>query len=325
MKVLATHHLEKTTESFIDKLNSQGGKPIYQLEIAEARQVLEMLQAQTIHKLPAKIEDKMIPVGPKGQISIRIIRPQNAEGPLPVTIYFHGGGWILGSKDTHDRLVREIANEAKTAVVFVNYTPSPEANFPIPIEEAYAATRYIAEKGKELGLNPNHLAVVGDSVGGNMAIAVTMLAKERGGPKIDYQILMYPVTNADMDTDSYREFASGPGLTKPAMEWFWKAYAPNAADRRKVLASPLHATIEQLRGLPPALVITDENDVLRDEGEAYAHKLMQAGVNTAAVRYLGTMHDFMLLNPIANSPATRSALELVNSTLIKAFRISEKE
>jgi len=234
-------------------------------------------------------------------------------------MYFHGGGWILGSKNTHDRLIREIANGANVALVFVNYTPSPEAKYPVPIEQAYAATKYIAENGKKMNLDSARLAVVGDSVGGNMATVVAMLAKQRGGPRIAYQVMFYPVTDANFETRSYREFANGPWLTKAAMEWFWNAYAPDVAARKNPTASPLQASLDELSGLPPALVITDENDVLRDEGEAYADKMMQAGVSVTAVRYLGAIHDFVMLNAISDTTAARSAIQLANMTLRNAL------
>ncbi len=309
-------------QGFIKVLESQGGTPIYKLPVEEARNVLNTLQAKAVvQKLPADIEDTEIPGGPTGKVSIRIVRPEkNSNQKLPVIMYFHGGGWILGNKETHDRLVREIANGAEAAVVFVNFTPAPEAQFPTQIEEAYFATKYIAENGDKFNVDTKHLVVVGDSVGGNMATVVTLLAKERGGPKITYQVLLYPVTDANFNTESYKQFAEGPWLTKNSMEWFWNAYAPNVADRRKITASPLQATLEQLKNLPPTLLLTNENDVLRDEGEAYAHKLMQAGVEVAAVRYLGAIHDLLLLNPITNTPIARSALLLVTSTLRNVFK-----
>lgn len=311
--------LERNTDQFIQALAAKGGPPIYKLSIEEARKVLDGAQAGPVNKLPAQIEDRTIPGGPTGEISIRIVRPIKSSGKLPVVVYFHGGGWILGNKDTHDRLVREIANGARAAVVFVNYAPSPEAKYPTAIEQAYAATKYVAEHGQSLNLDSTRLAVAGDSVGGNMAAVVTLLAKERGGPKIDYQVLFYPVTDANLGNASYQEFANGPWLTKPAMEWFWNAYAPDVATRKRPTVSPLQAPIDQLKGLPPALVITDENDVLRDEGEAYAQKLIQAGVRVTAVRYLGTIHDFVMLNAIMETPAARSAIALANLNLQRAF------
>lgn len=315
----ADQKLEPQTQQFIDVLARKGGPPIYTLSIKDARAVLDGAQSTSAPALPADIDDRAIPVGPKGSVSIRIVRPKNSAERLPVIMYFHGGGWILGNENTHDRLVRELANGAHAAVVFVKYTPSPEARFPVAIEEAYAATKYIAERGSSLNLDPTRLAVAGDSVGGNMATVTTLLAKERGGPKISYQVLFYPVTDANFDNGSYRQFANGPWLTKTAMKWFFDAYAPDAAARRKPEISPLQASQEQLRGLPPALVITDENDVLRDEGEAYAHKLMDAGVTVKAARYLGTIHDFVMLNALASTPAARSAIQLANDELRGAF------
>lgn len=311
--------LEPATRAFVENVNKQGGTPIYELSPKDARKVLSDLQAAEVAKLPADIEDLNIPTGPGGQVSIRIIRPKGNKENLPAVMYFHGGGWVLGGKDTHDRLVREIACGANAAVVFVNFTPSPDAKYPTPIEEAYTATKYIAENGKDFNLDTSRLVLAGDSVGGNMVAAVLLLAKERGGPKISYQVLFYPVTDANFDTSSYQQFATGIWLTREAMKWFWDNYLPDEEARKQPTASPLQASIDQLKGQPPALIITDENDVLRDEGEAYAHKLIQAGVNVTAVRYLGTIHDFVMLNALAGTPATCSAVGLVNETLKSVF------
>jgi acetyl esterase len=307
--------LDPTTQAFIDSLEAAGGKPIYTLSYADARRVLEDAQAINVKKLPADIEEKVFPVGPTGQVSVRIYRPPNAKGALPVVMYFHGGGWVLGSKNTHDRLVRDLVNGANAAFVFVNYTPSPEAQFPVPVEQCYAATKYVADNGKELGLDPSRLALAGESVGGYTTAVVAQLAKERNGPSIRYQVLMYPVTDSSMAQPSYEEFADGPWLTKAGMAWFWDAYAPNKSDRKKTTASPLSATIEQLKGLPPALLITDENDILRDEGEQYARKLIQAGVEVTPLRILATHHDYALLNALADTPATKLTIQIVSEKL----------
>ena len=240
-------------------------------------------------------------------------------------MYCHGGGWILGSKNTHDRLLRDLVNATNAAFIFVNYTPSPEAQFPVPIEQAYAATKYVAEHGKELNIDSSRLAIAGDSVGGNMTAAVTLLAKERKGPAIAFQVMMYPVTDASMTQESYKTFADGPWLTTKAMQWFWDAYAPNKNDRTKITASPLNATPEQLQGLPPALIIVDENDVLRDEGEQYARRLIEAGVDVTPFRVLATHHDYALLNPLANTPATRATIQLVSQKLSEALRSRNRE
>jgi len=309
--------LDAPTRAFIDALAARAKPPIYTLPVADARAFLVSLQAEhaPAAPIPADVEDHVLPIGPSGTVAVRIVRPEGARQPLPVVMYFHGGGWILGDATTHDRLIREIANRAQAAVVFVKYTPSPEAKFPVPLYEAFAATRYIAEEGARFGLDGSRLAVAGDSVGGNMATVVALLAKQHKGPAIRYQVLAYPVTDACFDTPSYQAFADGPWLTKKTMAWFFDAYAPDTEARALPYVSPLRATTAELSGMPPALVIVDENDVLRDEGEAYAHKLMDAGVPVRAVRYLGTIHDFMMLNALADTPASRSATALVGSTL----------
>jgi acetyl esterase len=308
--------LEPKTQAFVDALAAQGGKPLYELSYADARKVLEDAQASaTVTKLPADVEDKMFPVGPTGQTSVTIYRPKGAKGTLPVVMYYHGGGWVLGSKNTHDRLLRDLVNRTNAAFVFVNYTPSPEAQFPIPIEQGFAALKYVAEHGDELDLDTTRLAIAGDSVGGNMAAVVALLAKERKGPTIRYQVLFYPVTDGSMSQNSYKEFADGPWLTAAASKYFFDAYVPNRADRKTTMVSPLAATTEQLKGLPPALVIVDENDILRDEGEEYARKLLQAGVKTTIIRVLGTIHDFVMLNALADTAATKAAIDLASQEL----------
>jgi acetyl esterase len=317
----ALAELEPSTQAFVDALEAAGGPPIYTLPVQTARAVLDTLQSGNVARPPAEVADYVIPVGPSGSVSIRIVKPQGSFGYLPVIVYLHGGGWILGDERTHDRLIRDIASGARAAVVFVKYTLSPEAQFPVPLEEAYAATKYIAEHGTSFGLDPTRLAIAGDSVGGNMATVVARLAKERGGPSIRYQALFYPVTDTTFDTASYQQFAEGPWLTTRAMQWFFDAYAPKLEDRERPDVAPLRASVDQLRGLPPALVITDENDVLRDEGEAYAHALMGAGVTVKAVRYLGTIHDFMMLDGLAATPAARSALTLASAELRGALSI----
>jgi len=309
--------LEATTQKFINAL--AGSKPIYALSPSDARNVLAGAQKGDAKKLAAKEENLTIKAGPTGSIKLRVVRPEGVKGKLPVVMYFHGGGWVLGDADTHDRLVREIANGAKATVVFVDYERSPEARYPIAIEQAYAATKYVTEHQKEFNVDATRLAVAGDSVGGNMTAAVTLLAKERGGPAIAQQVMFYPVTDANFETGSYNQFANGPWLTKEAMKWFWNAYLPDEAKRREPTASPLQASLDQLNGLPPALIITDENDVLRDEGEAYGRKLSQAGVKVTSIRYNGTIHDFVLLNAIAETPAVRSAISVASQTLRDAL------
>jgi acetyl esterase len=234
-------------------------------------------------------------------------------------IYFHGGGWVLGDKETHDRLVRELVNATQSTIVFVDYDRSPETRYPLAIEQAYSATVWVAEQGASIGVDTSRLAVAGDNVGGNMAAVVTLLVRERQGPKINFQALLYPVTDANLDNGSYRQFGDGRYWPSTAgMAWFWDSYV--AADQRQEpTVSPLQASVAQLQGLPPALVITAENDVLRDEGEAYAHKLIEAGVLVTATRYLGTIHDFMMLNALAETPAARAAIAQASAALRNAF------
>jgi acetyl esterase len=316
---IQTPVLYPTAQDFLNHLAAQGGPPLYELSPQDARQVLRDLQSIRVAKLPADIEDRLLPVGPQGKVSIRVVRPKDVKEMLPAIMYFHGGGWVLGDKDTHDRLIREIANGARAAVVFVNYTPSPEAHYPVPIEEAYAATKWVAEHGREINVDASRLAVVGDSVGGNMTAAVTLLAKERGGPAFRVQVLFYPVTDAGFDTPSYDQFAEGHWLTREAAKWFLDQYAPDLAVRSEPTMSPLQASVDQLRGLPPALIIVDECDVLRDEGEAYARKLIEAGVRVTALRCLGIIHDFVMLNALAETPATRAAIAQANEMLRSAL------
>jgi acetyl esterase len=314
--------LEQNTRAFLDNLQQMGGPPIYTLSPYDARAVLSGLQASIpVKKLPADIENRTIPGGPGGKdISVTIVRPPNSSNQtLPVVMFFHGGGWILGGFDTHDRLVRELANNANAAVVFVNYTPSPEAKYPVSLEQAYAATKWVAQNSQTIHVDSSRLAVVGDSVGGNMTAAVSLLAKERGGPTITFQVLFYPVTDASFDTSSYMKYQEGYWLTREAMKWFWDNYTSNQTNRKEPTVSPLQASIEQLKGLPPALVINGENDVLCDEGEAYARKLLEAGIRVTAVRYHGTIHDFVMLNAIADDPAPRGAIEQASLMLKKVL------
>lgn len=311
--------VEPATQQFLDAVNSSDGPPIYTLAPADARQVLVGAQSGPIELLPARIEDRTLAVGPTGQTRIRIIRPEGATAVLPVVMYFHGGGWMLGDTQTHGRLVRDLAVGAGVAVVFVDYDRAPEARFPIALEQCYAVTKYVADHPGEFGVDGSRIAVAGDSAGGTLAAAVPMLAMQRGGPAIKYQLLFYPVTDARFDTGSYESFAEGFFLTRKAMIWFWDAYLPDAAARSNPLAAPLNATIDDLRGLPPALVITGEHDVLRDEGEAYAHRLTEAGVRVIGVRFLGTIHDFVMLNGVTNTPAARAAIELASAELRRVF------
>ena len=315
--------VEPKTQAWLDELAaaSAGGPPLYELTPQDAREVLTSVQnSVTVVQPDADIDDRVIPGGPTGEVEIRIVKPTNVTGTLPIVFHTHGGGWILGDKNTHERLDRELANAVQAAVVFVNYTPAPEAHYPTQNEQAYTGLVWAAENAAEFGADAGRIALIGDSVGGNMAAALTIVSKQRSGPKLAAQVLFYPVTDADFDTETYNRYADGPWLSRPAMQWFWDAYLPEEQKRSEITASPLQASLDDLRGLPQALVINGEHDVLRSEGEAYARKLSQAGVPVAMVRYGGTIHDFVLLNPITNTPAPRAAIAQASQFLKKALK-----
>jgi acetyl esterase len=308
-----TVHLEPEARDFA---KATANPPyLFNLGPVKGRQVVDEVQSSPLPKPAADIEDRTITGGPGGRVSVKIVRPPNAPAVLPVVVYIHGAGWVFGNAHTHDRLIRELAASGGAAVVFPNYSLSPEAKYPTAIEESYATVKWVAEHGREHGLDPTRLTVAGDSVGGNMAIAVTLMAKARGGPAIERQLLFYPVTDAAFDTGSYLQFATGHFLRRDAMMWFWDQYTTDPKQRAEITASPLRATTEQLRGLPQALVITAEADVLRDEGEAYANKLREAGVRVTAARFQGILHDFVMLNALANTAAARGAMALATTWL----------
>ena len=302
---MSKHVLEAAAQRFADATS----KPpfLYELGPEGARKLLDDVQAAPIAKLD--IDEKWITVpAAVGNVRVRIVKPVGAAGLLPAVLYVHGGGWILGNAATHDRLVRELAVGVNAAVVFVEYDRSPEAQYPVAIEQAYATAQWMTQHGSAEGLDASRLAIAGDSVGGNMTAAVAILAKQRGDVRFVHQSMYYPVTDAAQNTDSYREFANGPFLTAKGMAWFWDAYLPDHDKRAEITASPLRASIEELAGLPETFLLVDENDVLRDEGEAYARKLSDAGVRVTTVRYNGTIHDFAMLNPLADTPATRGVV-----------------
>ncbi|MFF8431281.1 alpha/beta hydrolase [Streptomyces sp. NPDC016566] len=292
---------------------------LFELDPAEGRKAVDEVQSGEIDK-PA-VDEEWITVsgGPTGSVRARIVKPAGATGILPVIVYIHGAGWVFGNAHTHDRLVRELAVGAEAAVVFPEYDLSPEARYPVAIEQNYAVARWVVEQGASKGLDGSRLAVAGDSVGGNMTAALTLMAKERGGLPLAQQVLFYPVTDASFDTGSYHQFATGYFLRRDGMRWFWDQYTTDEAERAQITASPLRATAEQLSDLPPALVITAEADVLRDEGEAYANKLREAGVPVTAVRFQGIIHDFVMLNALRGTHAAEAAITLAARTLHAAL------
>jgi len=309
--------VERNTQRFLEALEAGGGQPLETLSPKDARAVLAGAQEGVKVDLSGiTVEDRTIQADGRS-IPLTIVRPEGARGELPVFMFFHGGGWVLGDYPTHARLIRDLVVNSGAVAVYVGYTPSPEAKYPVAINQAYAATRWVAEHGREIGVDGSRLAVAGNSVGGNMAAVVALMAKEKGTPKLRYQLLLWPVTDASFDNASYQQFAEGHFLTRDMMKWFWDSYTTDPKQRAEIHASPLQATPEQLQGLPPALVQTAEFDVLRDEGEAYARKLDAAGVEVTAVRYNGMIHDFGLLNVVSEVPAVRAALRQAGEELKK--------
>ncbi|MDP8922907.1 MAG: alpha/beta hydrolase [Chloroflexota bacterium] len=281
--------LDPQARAFLDQMQAAGIRQAHELTVEEARAAtLARVRLAGGAPIPVdRVEDRSIP-GPDGEIPVRIFAPASDE-PLPVLAYFHGGGWIRGSIETHEAACREIANQARILIVSVEYRLAPEAQFPAAAEDCYAATPWLADHASELGGDGSRLAVGGDSAGGNLAAAVTLMARDRGGPPIAFQVLIYPVVEANFDTRSYTENATGYMLTRRDMQYYWDLYVPNPADRSNPYAAPL---VADPHGLPPALVVTAEYDPLRDEGDAYAAKLRAAGVPVEHAVYPGMIHGF---------------------------------
>ncbi|MDH6164810.1 acetyl esterase/lipase [Leclercia adecarboxylata] len=305
-------------QAFLNVLNSGNGKPMEQLTPQEARQIL--IGAQKGVTLPsAQVSEKIITVNGQS-ITLKIVKPDNATGTLPVFMFFHGGGWVLGDFPTHERLIRDLVRSSGAAAVYVDYTPSPEAHFPVAINQAYEATKWVAEHGQEIGVDGSRLGLVGNSVGGNMVASVALQARQFNGPKIRYNVMLWPVTDANFNSASYNQYENGYFLTKNMMKWFWDNYTTSASDRNNILASPLRATTEQLKGFPQTLIQTAELDVLRDEGEAFGRKLDAAGVPVTVTRYNGMIHDYGLLNPLSQEPTVKTALEQAGAELHKHLK-----
>jgi len=298
--------LEKAAQDFVDATSEPPF--LWQLTPEEGRTAVDGVQDSPIDKPDIDEEWVSIDGGPTGTVKLRIVKPAGTTGPLPVILYVHGAGWVFGDAHTHDRLVRDLAIGANAAVVFPEYDRSPDVRYPVAIEQSYAAAQWVTTSGAGKGLDGSTIAIAGDSVGGNMTIALTLLAKERGDVSFVAQLLFYPVTDAAFDTPSYREFAVGYYLTLDGMKWFWDQYTTSDDERALITVSPLRATPEQLTGLPKALVINGEADVLRDEGEAFAGKLRTAGVDVTQVRYAATIHDFVMLNALHNTNASTAAV-----------------
>lgn len=294
---------------------------IYEVPPEEGRKILADLQSGEGVERPDVDEEWVeVDAGEWGTVRTRIIRPQGASGPLPVVFYIHGAGWVFGDEHTHDRLFRELVVGAGAAGVFPVYDRAPEKGYPTQVEQNYAVGQWVREHGAEHGLDTSRIAVTGESVGGCMSTVFALMNKDRGGLDLKAQVLLYPVTDADFDTPSYLQFAEGYYLTRDGMQWFWDAYTTDPAKRAEKYAAPLQATLDDLRGLPPTLVITDEADVLRDEGEMYANKLREAGVDVTSVRVAGMVHDFLLLDSLRDTKAADVARRLAIDALKTALQ-----
>jgi len=308
LEVAADPRLSRGVKAFLKVLNSSGGPPLESLPPLEAREVLVNAQASAPVDLSGIEESEKTITADGYTLNLNVVRPEGVKGKLPVFIFIHGGGWVLGDYPTHKRMVRDLVVLTGFAGVFVNYTRTPDARYPQAINEIYAATKWVAEHGDEIEVDGKNLAVVGNSVGGNMTAVTALKAKEQGGPTIKVHIMMWPVADANFETESYKQFGDKRFLTAPLMKWMFDLYA-NDAQRNEIYVSPLKASVEQLKGLPPALIQVAESDILRDEGEAYGRKLDEAGVKVTTVRYDGMIHDFGLLNGLAEEPAVRSLFE----------------
>jgi len=300
-------NIDPKIRSFLEQLNKDSS-PFWEKPGPEVRATLTGLQEKTSVDM-SKVIISTKTISEAGRtVKLYIVKPENVQGTPPVILFIHGGVWIAGDFENHKRLVRDLVVGTGAVAVFPEYTPIPDAIYPTQIEESYAAAKWVAAYGAEIGVDGSRMAVVGNSVGGDMSTVVAMMAKDRGGPKISLQVLLIPATDTNFETESYRRFDTGRFLSRAFMQFGWNIYAPDAKTRKDPYAAPLQASIDQLRGLPAALVITAENDPLRDEGEAYARKLKEAGVEVTATRYNGMIHDFVLLNGIHDVAGVQAAL-----------------
>lgn len=313
-------HLSSSTRKFLHVLNTAGIPPLETMKPVDARAVLSNAQASVKVDLSGITESEKWIEKDGLKVKINIVKPAGAKGVLPVFIYIHGGGWVLGDYPTHKRMVRDLVVQSGCAAVFVNYTPTPDKAYPTQINEIYAATKWVAENGSQIGVDGKNLAVAGNSVGGNMTAVTCLMAKAQNGPKIKFQLMLWPIVDADFETVSYQMYGKDRFLTTSVMKWMYDMYIPDPEKRKDIYASPLQATVEQLKGLPPAVIMVAENDVLRDEGEAYGRKLDEAGVKVSTIRFNGAIHDWGLLNGLADAPETKALFIQAGAELRKYLR-----
>lgn len=310
--VASDPRIDPAIRSFLVELNKDPS-PFWELPQPQPQDILSALQAKTPVDMSGVTVSERTILQDGRSVKLHIMTPNQVKGTPGVLLFIHGGVWIVGNFENHRRLLRDLVVGSGQVGVFVDYTPLPTAKFPTQLEESYAALKWVAEHGSEIGADGRRIAIAGNSVGGNMTAALTLMAKDRKGPAIRYQALLIPATDASVDSESYHAYAEGRFLPRSFMKYGYDLYAPDAKTRDNPYVSPLRATREQLEALPPALVVTAENDPLRDEGEAYAAKLKEAGVNVNAVRFNGTIHDFVLLNALRHVPSTESALDLIST------------
>jgi len=306
--------IDPQVRSFLAEINKHDS-PFWELPQPKPQQILTDLQKQTtVDMSGVTVTERTI--DQDGQrVKLYVMKPAQVSGKPGVLLFIHGGVWIVGNFENHQRLLRDLVLGSGQIGVFVEYTPLPEARFPTQLEQCYAALKWVARHAGELGADGSRIAVAGNSVGGNMTAALSLMSKDRDGPAISYQVLLIPATDASVDTRSYHQYGTGRFLSRAFMKYGWDLYAPDAKTRDNPYVSPLRASTQELRGLPPALVITAENDPLRDEGEAYARKLKEAGVKVDAIRFNGTIHDFVLLNALRHVPSTEGAIDQINDGL----------
>lgn len=311
--------LDRKVKNLLDSINARTGKSLRELALADVRGNFSRMQASVPVDLSGVVVMKKTIETDGQSIRLYIVRPEGIRGDLPAFLYFHGGGWVTGDFPTHERLVRDLVIGSGVAAIFVDYALAPEAPYPAAIHQGYAAARWVSMNGSDIGIDGSRLAVAGNSAGGNIAIVVALMAREKGGPSLRTQVLFCPVIHANFTTRSYEQFAKGYFLSRDAMQWMWEQYIPIPAMREEIYASPLLASQEQLQGLPPALVLLAENDILHDEGAAYAARLDEAGVKVTAVCYLGMIHDWILLNVLAETSGSRSAIAQAAAMLRSAL------
>lgn len=310
-------HLSKETKDYLKVLNS-GGKPVESLPVSDARNVLVDTQAAIKVDISGIEETEKVILADERDIKLYIVRPEKAKGKLPVFIFIHGGGWVLGDYQTHKRLVRDLVVESGYACVFIEYSRSPEAKYPIALNECYAATKWVAEHGDEINVDGKRLAIVGNSAGGNMTIGTCLKAKENKGPDIKCQILLWPYSDAGINTESFKKYGEERFLTKSLMIWMRDNYLSDRTQHDDIYVSPVRATTNQLKGLPPTLIEVAENDILRDAGEELGRKLDEAGVDVTTVRFNGVIHDWGLLNGYADLPSTRNMI-IFTAAMLKKY------